>query len=295
MHSEGWTKFEFTARDGLRLAGRRYGWENRDRLAVVCLPGLSRNAADFHGLALHLTAGGRNGRRVLCLDYRGRGMSQYDRDWRNYNPITEAEDVVDAVVATGLDHVCIVGTSRGGLIAMILGAMRPAMLKAAVLNDIGPQIDGRGLIRIKNQLAGLRLPESFAAAAANLKQASGHQFTAWNDDDWLAQARIIYAEDKGRLIPRFDPALLKTLTAINLDEPLPAMWPQFAGLARLPLMLVRGENTDIISQETVDAMTQMHPSMERVDVPGQGHAPDLGMAGLPEAIGDFVDRAERAG
>lgn len=293
VQDEGWTKFEFTSRDGLRLAGRRYGWEHRDRLPVVCLPGLSRNAADFHGLARHL-AGGRGGRRVLCLDYRGRGMSQHDRNWRNYNPITEAEDVVDAVAAAGLDHVCVVGTSRGGLIAMILGAMRPGMLNAVVFNDIGPQIEGRGLIRIKNHLAGLRQPESVAAAAATLKQAGGHQFTAWDDDDWLAQARLIYKEENDRLKPRFDPALLKTLKAINLDQPLPAMWPQFAGLGRLPVMLVRGENTDVLSRETAEAMAQMHPSMERIDVKGQGHAPDLGAAGLPKAIGDFVDRAERA-
>lgn len=295
MEADGWTRFDFTARDGLRLAGRQYGWEHRDGNApVVCLAGLSRNAADFHGLAAHLANAGRHARKVLCLDYRGRGMSQYDRNWRNYNPITEAEDVVDALTALDLHRVHVVGTSRGGLIAMILAAMRPGILRSIVLNDIGPQIEGGGLIRIKNQLARQREPADMAAAAANLKQAGEHQFPRLSEKDWLAQAELIYEQKDGKLVRLCDKALTRTLGAINLDEPLPAMWPQFAGLNHLPVLLVRGENSDILSSETAQQMAEQHPLLERIDVGDQGHAPDLGTAGLPEAIGDFLERADRA-
>ena len=287
--------FQYASQDGLTLAGRKYGWDNPpDRLPVLCLAGLTRNSADFHELALHL-AGGKNGRRVLTLDYRGRGRSGYDRNWQNYNVITEAEDTIAGVVAAGLEEVAVVGTSRGGLIAMVLAAMRPAMLKAAVFNDIGPEIDGPGLVRIRQMLEETRGNlSSWQEAAGMLERIGKKHFPSFSAEDWMKQARLIYTERDGKIVRDYDPNLAKTMMSIDLDVPIPTLWPQFHGLTGIPFMLIRGENTDLLSQDCVSKMRQHHPAMTLVNVPDQGHAPDLGTSGLPARIARFVESADLA-
>ena len=286
--SDQWQEFRYTSNDGLELAGRKYGWQHRHALPVLCLPGLTRNSADFHSLAMALSTHEKHPRRVLCLDYRGRGKSAYDPNWENYNPLVEASDVIDGVIAAGLSHVAIVGTSRGGMIALVLAAMRPTMMKAVVLNDIGPELDGPGLVRIKNYIGTAKLPENWAQASQMIGEVGSKHFPNWDDDERLKQARLIYKEQDGKLIRQYDDGLIKTLTSINLDEPLPTYWPQFDGLKHLPVFLIRGQNSDLLSVETADKMAAVHPGMKFMTVPDQGHAPDLGSGNLPRAIADFV-------
>ncbi len=287
-----WQDFFYTANDGLKLAGRKYGWDNKDRLPVLCLPGLTRNCADFHSLAMHLANHEKSPRRVLCLDFRGRGKSEYDSNWKNYNPLVEASDVIDGVLAAGLSQVALVGTSRGGMIAMVLAAMRPTLMKMVVLNDIGPEVDGPGLVRIKNYISNSKLPANWDEAAQMLKTIGGKQFPDWDDNEYARQARLIFKEENGRIVHQYDDGLIKSLSSINLDEPLPTFWPQFEGLKKLPLLLLRGANSDLLSSDTVEKMRAVHRDMEVIVVPNQGHAPDLGSAELPQAIGKFISKNE---
>lgn len=288
------TDFFYSANDGLELHARVYdAGAAAGALPVVCLPGLTRNARDFHELALHLSAGAATRRRVIAFDYRGRGLSARDRNWRNYDPLIEAGDVMAGLAALGVGHAAFVGTSRGGLIVFALAAMRPALLKAVVLNDIGPVVEGAGLVQIRAYLERAPRPRDMAEAAALQKAVQGTAFPALTDADWQRMAAAFYSEKNGRPVADFDPALLKTLKGIDLSKPLPQAWPQFLALRAVPLMVIRGENSSLLSADTLREMAKQHPDMRSVTVSGQGHAPLLETAGLPDKISAFLDSADR--
>jgi pimeloyl-ACP methyl ester carboxylesterase len=219
-------------------------------------------------------------------------MSARDPDWKNYNPLTEANDVLDGVTAASVAEAAVVGTSRGGMVAMILSALRPAFLKAVVLNDVGPEINARGLVRIRAYVEGSRDFSDWEEATDAVRAIGENSFPNFDDAAWAKQARLIFEEKNGRIVRSYDPDLIKTLTAINLDLPLPTMWPQFDGLKNIPVMVIRGERSDLLSRETVDKMHDVHPGMWSITVPDQGHAPDLGYGDLPERIVQFMDEAD---
>jgi pimeloyl-ACP methyl ester carboxylesterase len=283
-----WEDLTYTSSDGLQLAGRKYGWQHRGPLPSICLPGLTRNSADFHDLAMYLSHEAPVKRRVLTLDYRGRGRSQYDRNWENYNILVEADDVVQGVIAAGLSHGAFIGTSRGGLIIMVLAAMKPGLLSRIVFNDIGPEIDGPGLVRIKNMIETSKPVRTWQEAAVSLEQIGKRDFPKRTPAEWEEQARLIYREEKGKLLRNHDPKLAMVMKALNLDEPIPSLWPQFAGLAKIPLLLIRGGLSDLLTEQTVEKMQAKHGQMKLITVPDQGHAPDLGTPGLAKAIDDFI-------
>lgn len=258
---------------------------------MLCLPGLTRNAADFDRLAKYLSSKKGGARKVIAMDLRGRGRSAHDRNWSNYNPIVEAGDVLSVLDAYGVHSVQVIGTSRGGIVTMVLAAMRPGILSKIVFNDIGPEVDARGLVRIKNYIEKASAPASLEQAADYLKRVAQAQFPEWGDEEWAYQARLIYEEVDGKLVRMHDPRLVKTLSTLNLDQPLPTMWPQFKGLTRIPLLLIRGATTDLLSTSCVEEMQRLHNGMEVIEVPAQGHAPDLGTAGLPQKIAGFLNRS----
>lgn len=290
MTSKGESVF-YSATDGLKLHAVDYGRENTGTLPVVCLSGLSRNARDFAGLAEYLSEKADRKRRVICFDYRGRGLSEWDRDWKNYNVMTEAGDVLAGMTALGIDHAAIVGTSRGGLIAMVLAGLRPAAMHAVVLNDVGPVIQADGLVQIRAHLSRLPAPKSWDEAIALQKTTMGKAFPAFTDAEWEFDARARYRQFGKKIRPDHDPALVKTLTAIDLGASLPTLWPQFAGLSALPLLLLHGEHSSLLLADTVDEMAQRHETMQRVEIAGQGHAPMLHTAGIPQTIETFLDGA----
>ena len=263
-----------SASDGLRLYARDYGRAGGKALPVVCLPGLARTAEDFHEIALSLSQDARP-RRVLCLDYRGRGRSEWDKDWRNYDVRVELADVLQVVTAAEIEAALFIGTSRGGLITMALSAIRPALLRGAILNDIGPVIGGKGLVRIRGYVGKLPLPRSHAEGAQLLKSISDAQFPRLSDEQWLRMARSTWREENGRLAITYDPNLMKSLASIDLETPLPTLWPLFEGLKRIPVLALRGQHSDILDAVTVDRMRLAHPGLEVVTVPDQGHAPIL--------------------
>jgi pimeloyl-ACP methyl ester carboxylesterase len=264
------------ALDGLRLHVRDYGSPLDPGIPVVCLAGLTRNSADFGPLASAL-ASGLNGakRRVLALDYRGRGLSEYDRDWTNYSLEIENSDLLSVLTALEIDAAIFVGTSRGGLHTMLLSATRPTVIRGAVLNDIGPVLEPRGMARIRGYVGRLPVPRSIPDAADLLKEMMSERFQGLSEADWEAYAKITFADAVGRIKSRYDQNLMKTLEGLDLEQPLPTLWPQFDGLRGVPLFILRGANSDLFSAETLKEMTERHPGAEVHTVEGQGHAPLL--------------------
>ncbi|GAA2862525.1 pimeloyl-ACP methyl ester carboxylesterase [Aminobacter niigataensis] len=292
---EGFSDFFYAAQDGLTLHARIYGNDNRGQLPVICLPGLTRNCRDFHDLALQLAGDLENPRRIICFDYRGRGLSVYDPAWQNYNVGVETADIVNGLDELGIDEAAFIGTSRGGLIMHVLGAVRPGLIKAAVLNDIGPVIDPAGLAYIRSYLENAPRPTDFAAAVELQKTIHGAAFPALTEADWQRFVHAIYRQEDGRPVADYDPALINTVLAMDLTQPLPDLWPQFEALSSVPMLVIRGENSRLLSVETLAEMGRRHPRLEAVTVGGQGHAPLLETGELPDRIAGLLSRSSQKG
>lgn len=282
----------FPAPDGLHLHARDYdpGPGGETRLPVVCLPGLSRNARDFHAFAEAVSGDPATPRRVVALDYRGRGLSAHDENPANYNVAIECRDVIAACAALGIARAIFVGTSRGGLILHILIAMQPDLIAAAVLNDIGPEIEATGLRDIRDYLAKRAEPATFEDAADGLERLHGPTFPALTRGDWLDMADAIYVRKDGRIVADHDPKLADQLQAVDFDKPLPTLWPQFDLLKEKPLLVVRGAHSRLFSAETLARMAAGGPMVETVTAEGQGHAPLLHLQDLFPRIKAFLDR-----
>ncbi|MDO8287902.1 MAG: alpha/beta hydrolase [Parvibaculum sp.] len=271
--------FFYTSQDGLRLYARDYGDRMARETPVICLPGLTRNSKDFDMLARHLAPT----RRVLCPDLRGRGRSQYCESWTDYTPQNEMLDIFDLMSALSIRHAIFIGTSRGGIITMLMAANRPNTVRGAILNDIGPEVELAGLKRIATYAGVMENPPSWTEAAFKLRLMNERDFPTLNGDDWYDYARRTFAEEAG--LPKIDydakigVGLRKGLDAAP-DGP-PAMWPQFKALGHVPTLVVRGENSDILSARTVARMAKEHPNLAHVTVKDRGHVPFLDE---PEAI-----------
>jgi pimeloyl-ACP methyl ester carboxylesterase len=276
------------AQDGLRLHTLEWGDRRSPLLPVVCLPGLTRTAEDFATLAAALAAD----RRVLALDYRGRGRSDYDPNPEHYAIAVEAADVVTVLSGLAAAPAVVVGTSRGGLIAMTLAAAKPQLLAGVVLNDIGPVVEIEGMMRIKGYVGRLPQPASYQEGAEMLRRISGNQFPELGAAEWLAAANRGWRMEGGRLVTTYDPALARTLDGVSADKPFPTMWPQFDAMAPLPLLVVHGANSDVLSAATVAAMQARRPDMERLVVPDQGHAPLLAEPATIRPIAAFAARCD---
>jgi pimeloyl-ACP methyl ester carboxylesterase len=264
-----------SAQDGLSLHYRDYGPRGEARLPLVCLPGLARTAADFHDVALALASHRHRPRRIVALDYRGRGRSAFDTDWRNYSLHTELADVQAVLAAAGIPEAVFLGTSRGGILTMMMAMSRGGAVKAAILNDIGGRIEGAGLARIRGYVGRLPIPASWNEAVDLLKRVSGKQFTGLSDADWRVYADRTFVEESGRFRLAYDPALSKTLESLDLEKPVPVLWPYFDCLKHVPVLSIRGENSDLLSEETQAEMAARHPQCQTMSAAGQGHAPML--------------------
>jgi pimeloyl-ACP methyl ester carboxylesterase len=279
-----------SAPDGLRLHARSYGRRGGSRPPVVCLPGLARTTADFDVLAEALAYDQDRPRYVLAIDYRGRGQSDYDSNPANYNIATEVADLLAVLTALEVEPAVFVGTSRGGILAMMLATVRPAAIAAVVLNDIGPVIETEGLVRIKSYLGRLPQPKSLQDGADILRGLFGTQFPKLGADDWMTFARRTFKERNGSLEPNYDPKLAGVLEGVDLTRALPPLWREFDALAGVPLMVVRGANSDILSTETVAVMRARRPDLVTLEVPDQGHAPLLAETDVIAQVAAFVGR-----
>lgn len=282
------TSHFITAQDGIRLHVRSWGDVDSAALPVVCLPGLTRNGADFDEPAALLA----HQRRVIAIDSRGRGQSDYDSP-ENYTLPVELADVLAALTALSLGPAIFVGTSRGGLLSMMLAAARPTALAGAILVDIGPVIEMQGLMRIKSYVGKMPPLNSFAEAATLLKRANAMLFPALNDDDWMAFALRTWKMGAKGLEADYDPRLADTLAELDPAQPIAPIWPAFDALAHVPVMVIRGEHSDILSRETVHEMQARRSDLVSFEVPGQAHAPLLRDAPTQQAMLDFIAVCER--
>lgn len=285
------TEHYYTAPDGVKTYYRRYAPAgSRRNMPVICLHGLTRNSKDFEDVAPMVAA---LGREVVAIDVRGRGNSDRDANTDNYQPAKYVEDVIGILSALGWTRVVSIGTSMGGLMTMILAALKPGLLEGVVLNDIGPELDPAGLSRIQTYVGGTAQYDSWDAAAEGVKAVNAVAFPRHaNDHDfWLRFARRTCRERKdGTVVHDYDPAIAAAVKAD--DGGLPDLWPLFDALKPVPLLLVRGAITDLLSEETVAKMDARHPDMRTVNVTDVGHAPLLTEPAAAEAITEFLHEVE---
>ena len=263
----------FTGRDGLRLYGRHYRAATvSGARPVVCLAGLTRNSRDFHAIALALRRGA-PARDVFTLDTRGRGLSEHDSNWKNYAVPIEMQDVIDFMMMLGLRNAGVIGTSRGGLITMVLAAVQPSLIGAVVLNDIGPVIEMDGLARIAGYVGRVPLPKNWADAARIARDLFRRDFPGMTDGDVEAVARQLFNEKNGKPVERIRPKTGKV--------PVRSRRPDTSAVAAVRSnearagARVRGANSDLLSEKTVDEMRRRHPHLSSITVPDEGHAPLL--------------------
>lgn len=296
MQQDGFSERYFLSNDGLRLYARIYGHKSLEvggSLPVVCLAGLTRNSRDFHFLAQHLSSPVGGSRTVFCLDYRGRGQSERDPDKSHYSIPVETNDVITACHTLGIERAVFIGTSRGGLILHLLAQQTPSLIAAVVLNDIGPVIERGGLLAIRDYLNNGGRPQTWEDAPAHLRALHGTEFPALGEIDWRDMANAIYRDENGYPVPDFDQAIAKQLLPLDASTPLPDLWEPFQALGQYPLLLVRGENTRLLAEETATEMHRRHQKMTSVTALGQGHAPLLHVGDLKQDIAEFLETIVR--
>lgn len=279
----------FRAQDDLELYYRDYGDPLATTTPVLCLAGLTRNAVDFHELAQHLCPI----RRVLCLDLRGRGHSAHDPNPSNYEPPTYLSDIGHLLTLTGCHEVIIIGTSFGGLLAMAMGAVRPTALAGVILNDIGPELDPRGVERISGYAGKSPPAMDLEQAAEHLRELFAPAYPDFNMDDWRHEAqRGYHRREDGMLVLDYDPAVAKAATDHG-DVPVD-FWPYYKSLARVPVLAIRGALSDILSAETFARMAREKPDLVQLSLPNRGHVPQLVEPACIAAIDEFLETHGKA-
>ena len=275
----------FTVRDGLKLHFRDYPGD-AGKPPLLCLPGLSRNARDFAGLAERYSPRFR----VLALEFRGRGLSEYDPIPARYVPPTYAHDVIELLDKLAIPQAIFVGTSLGGLVTMLMAVMAPGRIAAAILNDIGPEISDAGVDRIKTYVGSGQRFKSWDEAAETIAR-NVQAFENYTHDDWVRMARRNCREENGEIVFDYDMAI-----ALPFNTPSAApqfdMWPLFAALAQKPLLVIRGAKSDLLSAAAAEKMQAAAPNMKLAVVPGVGHAPELSEPEAVAAIDAFLGEIE---
>ncbi len=263
----------FTTSDGLNL----YYSDEGTGLPILCLAGLTRTTADFDYVTPHLV-----GCRLIKLDYRGRGRSDFDPEWKNYALPIECRDVIELLDHLKLDKVAILGTSRGGLNAMGLARGAKQRLLGVALNDVGPVIDPKGIEFIKDYIGRSPAAKTHEEAAAAMARAFP-EFANMPEGRWLAEARKHYTQDADGLHITYDKHLRDAVLAAG-EQMMPDLWPFFDAMGGLPLALIWGLNSNLLSAETVAEMQKRRPDMILARVPDRGHIPfldeDEAVAGL---------------
>lgn len=274
----------FHSSDGLRLYARDYPGPDGTAPILLCLHGLTRNSADFGELAGELSARFR----VLVPDQRGRGRSDYDSDPSRYHPGTYVQDMFTLLDLQDAENVVVIGTSMGGLMGMLMAALRPGLVQGLILNDVGPEVDPRGLARIKAWVGRPEPVATWEEAAARVRQLNQDALPDLDEAGWMAMTRRLYREENGRPVVAYDPAIAEPMAASDDSAVPPDLWPVFAACRELPLLVLRGETSDILSPEGVEAMRQHKPDLVVVEVPGRGHAPLLDEPAARGAIDAFL-------
>jgi pimeloyl-ACP methyl ester carboxylesterase len=280
--------------DGLRLYARDYGHSGKALTPVLCLPGLTRNSRDFETIAPQLA----QSRRVIAADFRGRGRSQY-ADAETYRPDVELADAIAMLNHLEVDRVALIGTSRGGIVGMLMAALHKDRLAGLLLNDIGPVLEADGLLRIRSYLGVDAGYADWDQVVEGLKR-TNRGFESLTQSEWLAFAKRIFISINGRPELDYDPALAQNFSSVEDIESgnIPQLWELFEAIGDLPVSILRGEHSDLLSAATIEEMKTKNPSLDAKTVAARGHAPFLDE---PESWGAIqswlvrVDANEKAG
>jgi pimeloyl-ACP methyl ester carboxylesterase len=272
----------FVVRDGLKLHFRDYPGSS-GRPPILCLHGLTRNSNDFAEFAERYSPEFR----VLALDFRGRGESQYDPLPMRYNPLTYAGDVIELLDQLDVPQAVFVGTSLGGLVTMTVGAMARGRIAAAILNDVGPDIDITGITRILSYVGKDVRFRSWDEAADVIASNNRGSFDRYSHQDWVAMAKRNCREENGEIRFDYDMAIAEPFKTAG-PTPHVDLWPLFRSLGQTPLLIVRGAKSDLLTAETAARMQQEVPDMKLATVPGVGHAPELNEPEAVAAIDAFL-------
>jgi pimeloyl-ACP methyl ester carboxylesterase len=276
-------EYWFDSHDGLRLCSRVYASAAADAPVVLCLHGLMRNSRDFGELAARLAAR----HRVIVPDMRGRGLSARDPNFNNYQIPVYLQDVVTLLAGLGAAHASIIGTSMGGLMAMLLAVTQPKLVSRIVLNDVGPEVDPRGLERIRGYAGRAAPVHSWPEAAAQVRADYGAAWPDLSDARWDEIARLSYrANAQGVPEPDADPLIRELLR--DTSRAAPDLWPLWGALARVPILAIRGAHSDVLSAATLQRMQRTKPDLEVLTVANRGHAPLLDEPECVAAIDAFL-------
>ncbi len=293
MNTLPYAEKRYWSADGLSLYYRDYAAEAGARTAVLCLPGLTRNSKDFEDLALHL----KQERRVLSPDLRGRGKSDYDSDFHHYVPHTYVSDIIALLAAESLSKIVIIGTSLGGILAMLFASFKGDALDGVVLNDVGPEIAPEGAARIADYVGKMPEISTWADAAAAQKKLNGDFFPDWTEDDWMDLARRTFSEDdNGHPVPDYDPGIGRAFREPPPGQqdrpqaPAPDLWRAYSALEPIPTLAIRGALSDILADETLGQMQVAKPDLDTVTIPRIGHPPTLNEPAARTAIDTFLAR-----
>jgi pimeloyl-ACP methyl ester carboxylesterase len=284
-----WSDGYWSSSDGLRLHFRDYAG-NPSHPPIVCIPGLTRNARDFEGVAERLA--GR--RRLLCVDLRGRGLSEHARDPMSYVPVRYADDIEDLLREQRLERAILFGTSLGGIVTMLLAQRQPSRIAGAVINDIGPVLEARGLEKIRGYVGRSQNWPTWLHAARAIAEAQGDRYPEWKIENWIGYAkRLCKLTPNGRVVFDYDMRIAEPFKVPGGEAGFD-MWEAWRRMAGIPTLLLRGELSDLLSAETERRMKEEVPALETVLVPRVGHAPTLDEPVAVEAIDRFLTRLEGA-
>jgi len=253
---------------------------------LLLMHGLTRNSADFEPLVAHLDPK----YRLIVPDQRGRGLSQWDPDPAQYRPDVYAQDMLALLDGLGIGRAGMIGTSMGGLMAMVMHALRPGLAQGIVFNDIGPVLDPEGIARIQGYVGPLGPMTGWDEAAERCRAINAAAFPDYGAADWLAFARrTCRVQADGTIAFAYDPAIAESISGDQPATVPPDLWPLWDSIAALPVLVVRGAISDLLAPTTVSAMAARHAGpFAAVDIPGRGHAPLLDEPVAIAAIADFL-------
>lgn len=266
---------------GLRLYARDYPGPTAQSPVILCLPGLTRNSKDFAQLADEL----QQTHRVICPDQRGRGRSARDTDASRYRPDQYARDMITLLNLLNIPELIIIGTSLGGLMAIMMLGAAPARIKAVVLNDIGPEVDPRGIARIAGYVGKSVVANNWEEAAQQTALINGAAFPDYVSGDWHAMARELYVQEGNLPVLDYDPLIAQGIVAGTAT---PNLWPLFDKVGETPMLVIRGQTSDVLSVETLAEMTHRLPHLTSVTIACCGHAPTLNEPDARIAIRRFL-------
>ncbi len=275
----------YQSKDGLKLYARDYSKHcSKDSPVILCMHGLTRNSADFEDICELLM----HDYRLVVVDQRGRGRSAYDPNTDNYTPAVYVQDMFTLLEKLELNDVILMGTSMGGLMSMMMIAMNPTMFRASIINDIGPDLDPRGVARIQHYLGQIKQVKSWQDAMDQTKSINQVAFPLESDEFWQKFARRVYFEDPtGRLNLAYDPLIAEPFNKSDSEQTVD-LWDFYQAAANKPVLVIRGAVSDLMSKECVTKMKQVSKQFSYAEIPDVGHAPILNEPEAVQAIKDFL-------